>query len=224
MRSSEPAVRARLIELGGAFGWLSAADKRAEYAQMIGDRYAFASLTAADVDFVCRLDRDGKLDGARQALPVSTAVADLGHAAVLACLGSAEERGRVVRALTSSQPADVQIAQVYLRDRPITDLSELRDVAADIGLMTDSQAQVRALDTLARHRISDPAALEEVTRLFPVAKSIDVQRAIAGILIRSDYQAVTRADLVRTLREHRLKSPDGRDLIDVLITRLQTTS
>jgi hypothetical protein len=29
---------------------------------------------------------------------------------------------------------------------------------------------------------------------------------------------------VRALREHRLKSPDGQDLIDVLIRRLQVVS
>ena len=66
--------------------------------------------------------------------------------------------------------------------------------------------------------------LEEIARLFPVAKSISVQRAIAGVLIRSDYHSMATPELVRTLREHRLKSPDGRDLIDVLINRLQTAS
>ena len=90
--------------------------------------------------------------------------------------------------------------------------------------MSDETAQVRALDTLAYLRLSDPEALDELTRLFVVARSIAVQRAIAGILIRSDYPAMARPELVRTLREHRLKSPDGRDLIDVLINRLQVAS
>jgi hypothetical protein len=57
--------------------------------------------------------------------------------------------------------------------------------------------------------------------LFPVATSVNVQRAIAGVFIRSDYRSLPRQDLVRMLRQHRIKSPDGEDLIDVLIRRLQ---
>jgi hypothetical protein len=68
--------------------------------------------------------------------------------------------------------------------------------------------------------LSDRATLETLTRLYPVAKSVGVQRAIAGILIRSDYQQIATPELVRALQEYRLKSPDGQDLIDVLIRRL----
>jgi hypothetical protein len=50
-----------------------------------------------------------------------------------------------------------------------------------------------------------------------------VQRAIAGILIRADYHAIAKPELVRALREKRLKSPDGQDLIDVLIRRMQAS-
>ena len=90
--------------------------------------------------------------------------------------------------------------------------------------MGDPAAQARALDTLAHHRLSDRETLEALTRLFPVAKSVGVQRAIAGILIRADYGQIATPELVRALREHRLKSPDGQDLIDVLIRRLQVVS
>jgi len=55
------------------------------------------------------------------------------------------------------------------------------------------------------------------------ARSLEVQRAIAGILIRSDTKMLVRADLARSLRQHRLKSPDGSDVIDVLIRLLQST-
>jgi hypothetical protein len=34
---------------------------------------------------------------------------------------------------------------------------------------------------------------------------------------------LVRADLARSLRQHRLKSPDGNDVIDVLIRLLQST-
>ena len=87
--------------------------------------------------------------------------------------------------------------------------------------MSASNAQVRALDTLAGLRVSDPESLEELARLFPVAESVGVQTAIAGILIRSDYRAIATPELVQTLRQSRLKASVGADMIDALIRRLQ---
>ena len=100
---------------------------------------------------------------------------------------------------------------------------ELRAVTAGIGRMTAGGAQVRALETLARQRLADPQSLQEIAGLFPLARSLDAQRAIAGILIRSDTQLLARADLARSLRQHRLKSPNGNDVIDMLIRMLQST-
>jgi hypothetical protein len=113
------------------------------------------------------------------------------------------------------------MAQVYLRHRPITGAAEFRDVASGVAHMPRSGAQLRTLDTLARQHISDRASLDELARLFPVAETVGVQRAIAGVLIRANYADLDRAVLVRTLTAGRLKSPDGDDLIDVLIRRLQ---
>ena len=56
-------------------------------------------------------------------------------------------------------------------------------------------------------RLTDPQSLQAIAGLFPQARSLDVQRAIAGILIRADTQMLARADLARALRQHRLKSP-----------------
>ena len=81
--------------------------------------------------------------------------------------------------------------------------------------------QVRALDTLAFHYIADRESLEQLARLYPQAKSVSVQRAIAGVFIRSDYHALAKPELVRVLRQYRIKSAEGADLIDVLIRRLQ---
>ena len=115
----------------------------------------------------------------------------------------------------------MEIAQVYLRYRPIADVSELRAVAAAVARMRNAEAQVRALDTLAGHRLADRESLDVLTGMFPTTKSLEVQRAIAGILIRADYNAFAKPELVRALQQHRVKSSDGRDLIDVLIHRLQ---
>lgn len=90
--------------------------------------------------------------------------------------------------------------------------------------MTDAGAQIRALDTLSRHRLSDRESLDVLVRLFPAAESVEVQRAIAAVIIRSDYQMLSRPEFVRVLSASRLKSTRGDDIIDILIRRLQATS
>jgi hypothetical protein len=224
--ADEPAVRARMMEVARDLGWLTPSDQRAEIVRMFGERLALSNLGVGDVNLACTLNSDRALsqDLHRLALPPAH-VGKVPHAAVLACLGDAEGHARVLRALTSASDADVEIAQVYLHHRPIADLAELRAAAVGVARMdmNGSDAQVRALNALASHRLSDRESLEALTRLFPATKSVDVQRAIAGILIRSDYQASEKAELARALRKHRLKSPDGQDLIDVLIRRLQAS-
>jgi hypothetical protein len=75
----------------------------------------------------------------------------------------------MLQTLTSANDDDVRIAQVYVERHPITDAGELRTIAARIALMTEPQAQVRALNALAGHRLADRASLEELVRLFPNA-------------------------------------------------------
>ena len=76
---------------------------------------------------------------------------------------------------------------------------------------------------LARQIALNEKSLAALTSLFPVAKSLDVQRATAGILIRADYASLAKPDFVRALQTHRRKSSDGQDLIDILIRRLQAS-
>jgi hypothetical protein len=144
----------------------------------------------------------------------------VGHAAILACLGSPEARSQVLLALTSPSDQEVEIAQVYLRHRPIADVNELRVLTSGITRMSGSAAQVRALDTLASLHLSDPDSLDELARLFPLAQSAGVQTAIAGILVRSDYPATATPELAQTLRQSRLKGSSGADMVDVLLRRL----
>jgi hypothetical protein len=220
--ADEPATRARMIELAYTLGWLTADEKRAELMRMIGDRLAGTSVTASDVDLVCSLNGDHALDRELERLRLVDEQPDrVPHAAVLACLGSAQARARTLRALTSARDDDVEIAQVYLRHRPIDDSGELRMLTSQVADMKGSVAQVRALDTLARYRLSDRESLARVAQMFPLARTIDLQRAIAGILIRADYEMIARPELIETLTRHRLKSPDGEDLIDALIRRLK---
>ena len=219
--ADEPAVRVRMIGLARNFGWLSSEDQHAEIGRMVGERLAANAVGPGDVDLVCGLNKDHGLDSELELLRVSAGLAsNVPDAGVLACMGSADARSRVLRALTSPKDDEVQIAQVYLRHRPLTSTEELRGVATGIAQMNGSDAQVRALDTLAAYALSDRESLEALTRLYPVAKSAEVQRAIAGILIRSDYRAIAGPELVRSLRAHRIKSSGGEDVVDALIRRL----
>jgi hypothetical protein len=217
-----PQIRSRMVHVARTLGWLSPEDEKAEITRMVGELLAGSAVGSAEVDLVCSLNGDRSLDDQLQRLERSPLRREnVSDAALLACLGSAEDRHRVLQALTAPADADVEIARVYLRHHPITDVNEIRDVAARIARMTDSDAQVRALDTLAHYYLADRESLDQLTRLFPVATSVNVQRAIAGVFIRSDYRSLPRQDLVRMLRQYRIKSPGGEDLIDVLIRRLQ---
>jgi hypothetical protein len=220
--TDEAQVRARMIQLAGTLGWLSPAEQRAELVRLVGDLLVRRPIGSADVDLICSLNRDGQLDQERHRLSLPPSQADkVTHAVTLACLGGTEARVRVLQALTSNDDAEVQLAEVYLGHRPITDVTELRGVVAGVTRMTTPGAQVRALETLARHRLSDRESLEDLVLLFPVAETVDVQRAIAAVLIRSDYHSLHKTELARILSQSRLKSPSGGDIIDILIRRLQ---
>ncbi len=221
--ADESTVQARMMSLAHKLGWLTAEQEQAEFLRMVADRMARGTLGKTEVDLVCSTHRGREPDLARQVLATGAPRIDnVAHSAALACLGSPQAHERTVRALTSSDDEAVAIAQVYLRHRSLVDVDELRTVTAGIGRMTVAGAQVRALETLAKQRLADPPSLQEVARLFPLARSLEVQRAIAGILIRADTKMLARADLARSLRQHRMKSPDGTDVIDVLIRLLQS--
>jgi hypothetical protein len=220
--ADQPAVRARMLALARNLGWLTLAEERAELILLIGGRLASTSTGAADVDLACSLNEDGELDAERHRLEDTPRQAGgIADAAIMACLGSADGHAQTLNALTGPNDGDVKIAQVYLRHRPIADVAELRAVTRGIARMRDSPGQVLALNTLATHRLSDPESLESLKQLFPMAESSVVQTAIAGVLIRSDYEAIETADLLRTLREHRMKNRGGENMVDVLIRRLQ---
>ncbi len=222
--ADDATVQARMMALAGMIGWLSPAQEQAEFLRMVAARMARGNLSKTEVDLVCATPQ--ARDPALAPQLLATGLVRPGnttHAAALACMGSAAAHAQTLRALTSPQDDDVAIAQIYLRHRQLADVGELRAVTLGIGRMAAGGAQVRALETLARQRLADPQSLQAIASLFALARSLDVQRAIAGILIRSDTQMLARADLARSLRQHRLKSPDGNDVIDMLIRMLQAT-
>jgi hypothetical protein len=220
-QADEPPIRARMIDLAAGLSWLSPDQKRAEIMRLIGDELASDKVTPADVDLVCALNAQGELDDALPQLERgSEQNTKVDHAALLACMGSPDAREQVLLALTNPSEREVELAQVYLRYHPIADVNELRVLTTGITRMNGSAAQVRALDTLASQHLSDPASLDELARLFPLARSADVQTAIAGILVRSDYPATATPALAQTLRQTRLKGYSGGDMVDVLLRHL----
>jgi len=220
--ADQPAVQVRMIDLAEKLGWLSPDEVQAEFVAMIANRMARNAIGTAEVDLVCGRQSTQGLEKAR--LPVAAVRrGNVAQSAVLACLGSGERRTDVLRALSSGNDDDVAIAQVYLRHRPVADADEQRSLASAVTRMAPSDAQVRALDTLASQRLADPESLTELARLYPQARSVATQRAIAGILIRADYPVPARAELARSLRAHRLKASESDDVIDALIRRLQAT-
>jgi hypothetical protein len=136
-------------------------------------------------------------------------------------MGSTEAHARVLMGLVSPADADVRIAQVYLHHRPIADVNELRAAATAIARMSGSEAQVRALDVLAQHYLSDGESLDTLTQLFSKTRSWPVQNAIAGVLIRADPRSIAVPQLLRRLHEDRLKPVDSDSMVDALIRRLQ---
>jgi hypothetical protein len=220
--TEDPALRVRMIDLAQSMGWLTRDERRAEQVRMIVDMLAANAVGYGEVDLICSLNADRALDRELDRFGVATLPANAtARAAAQACLGSAAGRASVIRALASANDEDVQVAQAYLRHRPLTGPVELRSVALGVSSMPPAPAQVRALETLARHHISDREVLERMARLYASARSASVQRAVAEVFLRSDYHAIGGAPLVELLRQHRVQAPQGGDIVDVLIERLQ---
>lgn len=218
-----PTARIRLLDVARDLGWLTEDRRWEELALMLGELLSRREVGVPEIGLACSLNAQGDLDGAfnRRVVPGSVAD-DVPHAAVRACLGSAEGRARLLQALQSVDESDVAMAQAYLRHRPITDAAELRSVVAGIAGMAPGDAQVRALESLGRHYLSDSEALDMLTDLFAMTPSWEVQNAIAGVLIRADRHALGRTRLLLTLLEKRRSPADGSSMVDALILRLQT--
>lgn len=221
--ADQPAVRTRMIKVARELGWLSAEERWNELAQMLGELQARSAVGVTEVDLACTLNQEHDLDGAfNRRVFAGSPADDVPHAAVRACLGSAEGHARTLQGWVSPNEADVRITQAYLRHRPITDGNELRRVAEAIVGMTPSEAQLRALEALGRHYVSDGEILTLLVRLYSQTSSWSVQAAIAGILVRADRRSLASPQLLQTLLKDRRPSPTGDNMIDALIRRLQS--
>lgn len=220
--ADQPVVRARMFTVARDLGWLSAAERRDELAQMLSQVLVRGPLGQSEVDLACALNRGGEIDGLLDATSAGRGPVDsVPQAAVRACLGDAAARGRTLQGLVGTSLADAQAARTYLRHRPLTDGAELQRLAVAITRMPASDAQVRALETFGRHVIADREILDLLIQLYAGTPSWAVQAAVAGVLIRADLRALDASPLERTLRFKRRPAPAGNNLIDVLIRLLR---
>lgn len=213
--TADPALRARMIALAQAVGWLDAAGVRAEHARLVRGLLASESLAFGDVDLACELNRDDAL--AAFDIDLRAGTLRIAQRAVLACVGREERRADVLRALASADEAEVNVARAYLRHRPLRDNSEMRAVGLAVARMGKPEAQARALQGLARLGVTDAQVMGELMGLYARTRSGAVQDAVAEIFLRADASAYDAAVLSRILREHRLQ---GGGLVDVLLGQL----
>lgn len=217
----DPALHVRMVALARSVGWLGEAEERAELATMIGEMLASSAAGYGEVDLICGLNGDGRLDSELARFDVVRLARHPANAAALACLGSRDSRARVLAALTSPDEREVQLAQAYLRHRPLDDGEELGELVRGVARMQPSAAQARALEAVARQPVVHAKAFEELAALFARSPSLGVQRAIAEVFLRVPASGLALPGLAKVLRDRRIKSREGRDVIDALIERLE---
>jgi hypothetical protein len=223
LRAADPPTRrSRMIALGTTLGWFTPQQERAEQVALVNDLLARRTMGFAEVDLVCSLNASHALDRERASIQATRAASGyLPHVATLACLGDDAARDRLLRSLASTNEGDAQVLQTYLRYHPVTEGGQLRAIAREIA-QASGPAQVRAIDAIARLNISDREVLRELSHTFAQSRSVEVQRALAELFIRSDPEALPRPDLLGIVREHRIKPRGGgHDLVDTLLERLQ---
>ena len=222
-RADRPDTRVAMFDLARDVGWLTEQARRDELIAMLAELHARPEVGVPEIHLACRTNADGALNGrlATGAAPGETA-GGTGHAALRACLGSAPDRAATLQALLSSDEAQVELAQAYLRQRPVDDVRELRRLTEGISALPAGPAQIRALEALGRHYVSDREVLERLVALYGRTSSAAVQTAVAGILLRADRSALPAQTLRQTLitlrRDARNGAGDG--TIDALIALL----
>lgn len=220
--AADPAWRLRLIDVAHEAGWFTADERREELVRMLVDLHDRPWVGLPEIDLACTLNADGELDGLfrRRAGPDRVPERPALQA-LQACLGSSEAHRRMLASLSAEDPEASAAARAYLRQRPIRDAQELRGVALAVLAMPPGEAQVLALGTLGRQYLSDRDLLARLGDLFAETPSAEVQRAVAGILLRADRASMDVDRLLRQLRDHRLDGGTGAPIVDALVQRLQ---
>jgi len=223
----DTSAQVRFIGLARQLGWLDDAQVQDEWAHLLGRRLAQGPIGRSEIDLTCAQHPQGNaalLQRLAQFPPQRPGSQPqplpLQRAALRACLGDSAAHQQLLQALVRPPDAHTPLVETYLRHRGLGSVGAQRVLAAGVGRLPDGQARLQALESLARQRLDDPPALQEIARQFAHSRSLPVQRAIAHLLLRADTRELPRADLAAALQRHRIKSPDGRDVIDLLIRSL----
>jgi len=218
-RDAEPALHARLLQLARDLQWLTPAEHRTRLVQLLAGLGARRALGVDDVALACTLAREHGLHDV-PGLRADAEDESAAHDALRACLGDAAARAPMLAALAGDELGALRLARAYLRQRPITEAAELHRTIDAVARMAPPEAQVLALETLARQEITEVEVIERLARLYARTPSWAVQAAIAGALVRIDAGLLAAVPLARTVRAHRLPAPGSDNRIDALLLRL----
>jgi hypothetical protein len=191
-RGERAEMRARMVRVAATLGWLTPAQEHDEYVRLASDLIARNTVSYAEVDLVCSLNRDATLDSAaRASRSPRHPSSGVGDAALLACLGRKDAHQRVIRALVSNDERDVRIAQAYLRNRPVADARSCAPSPQGFRAAARPPRRPRPRDARApqHHRPRDHRPARAGIRRGQVP---GVQRAIAEVFIRSDAKRCRR--------------------------------
>ena len=218
-RTSSVELRLRLTKVAESLGWMSREEYQVETLRMVQELFDANAIDYASLALLCPLNETGEFDSlvADFELPVT----DVAKAGVLACLGHGRARAAMIEALASSNIDSVRVAQNYFRLRPLRDAADMRALARRILEGGNPEAQIRALETLARFRIDDRDSLEALLQVFADTRNPGTQQAIAKVFLFADFASVDKAEFARVIRARRLRSVGGSDATDFLLHKLE---
>lgn len=223
--ADEPLDRMRMLRLARDLGWLTPVEHHSELRDMLGETYARQEPGIGDVAAACALNTGGEFNGAWRSDQIPGKATEggdrLSRAALRACLGDEESRARMLAKLVGADDADLQLAHVYLRHRPIVGSSELARVLKGVVAEPSAAVQARALLALGRQAIDDLNIVDTLARLYASTPSEPVQVAVAGLLVRADRSLLERAHLLPMLVERRVGPAAGGTKVDALMARLR---
>ena len=183
---------------------------------------ASAPWAPADVDLACTLNKSGdaRCRARRACACLPTRCAARRTPPCWPASAARDGRARVLRAWRA-QADDVSIAHAYLSHRPLADAGELRLVTGEVTRM--SGRAMRRCGRSMRWPATSSSDRESLDALDAVVPASQDRRRAAGDRGRAHPRRLPGdrdPGAARALRKQRLKSPDGEDLIDVLIRRL----
>jgi len=208
--TEDPALRVRMIGLARSTGWLTREEQRVEQARMIGDMLAANAVGYGEVDLICsstpiaRWIASSTCSRSRRCPPMPRRVPAARHA-------SAAHRPRERGPRARQRQRRGCPGRAGLPSSPPPHRSG-RAARAGLGNLEHAAGPRpgRALETLARHHISDREVLDRMARLYASARSASVQRAVAEVFCGRTTARWAGDSLLELLRQHRCSESRGR--------------